>query len=247
MSERTDTRRIAVVTGGTRGIGQAIARRLAHDGLGVVVWDLDPVVPAGDNQDWKADHIQAVDVADPISVERAMTQTLEVVGGVDILVNNAGINGPVKPLWEYSSEEWGRVIDVNLTGVFNTCRAVVPHLVDRGWGRIVNIASIAGKEGVQNITPYSASKAGVIGLTKALAKEIITTGVTVNAVAPVMAATDLLDQMTEEHIAASKGKIPMQRLLEVSELAALVAWITSEECSFTSGFTFDASGGRATY
>ncbi|TCI96362.1 SDR family NAD(P)-dependent oxidoreductase [Aeromicrobium sp. IC_218] len=243
----TKTSRVAIVTGGARGIGRGIASRFARDGHRVVVWDLDPDVALEAGAEWKPEHVHRVDVANPASVEAALAETLEVVGHVDILVNNAGINGPVKPLVEYSPMEWQRVIDINLGGVFNTTRALTPHMVGRGWGRIVNVASIAGKEGVPNISPYSASKAGVIGLTKALSKELVTTGVTVNAVAPVMVATDLLHQMTDEHIASSKAKIPMQRLLEVDELAALVAWIASDECTFTTGFTFDASGGRATY
>ncbi|WP_145942227.1 SDR family NAD(P)-dependent oxidoreductase [Corynebacterium glyciniphilum] len=242
--------RVAVVTGAARGIGLGIASRLAEEGVSVVVWDIDPspldAATAG-GETWKPRASLRVDVSDPNSVDTAFEKTLEITGHIDIVVNNAGINGPVKPLADYAFGEWNRVLGINLTGTYNVCHAVVPHLVQRGWGRIVNIASIGGKEGVPNISPYSASKAGVIGLTKALSKELITTGVTVNSVAPAMAATELLDQMTSEHVENSKAKIPMGRLLEIDELAALVSWIASEECSFTSGFTFDATGGRATY
>jgi len=177
----------------------------------------------------------------------AFAATLAALGQVDILVNNAGINGPVAPSWEYPPEAWERVLAVNLSGVFHGCRAAIPHMRARRQGRIVNIASIAGKEGVQFIAGYSAAKGGVIALTKAIAKELAQDGVLVNCVAPAMVETGLQAQMTPEHVAASRAKIPMGRFLQVEEVAAMVAWIAGPECSFTTGFTFDLTGGRATY
>jgi NAD(P)-dependent dehydrogenase (short-subunit alcohol dehydrogenase family) len=166
---------------------------------------------------------------------------------VDILINNAGISGPVQPTWEYALADWQRVLAVDLTGVFLCCQALVPAMRERGYGRIVNVASIAGKEGSPGIAAYSAAKAGVIGLSKALARELIGSGVMVNNVAPVMADTELLQQMTPEHIASTQARIPMGRFVTVPEIAATVAFAASRDCSFTTGFTFDVSGGRATY
>jgi 3-oxoacyl-[acyl-carrier protein] reductase len=190
---------------------------------------------------------QQVDVSNLESVEQAFAAALEAVETVSILVNNAGINGPVAATWDYPPEAWNRVIAIDLTGVFYCCRAAVPHMRQRGYGRIVNVASIAGKEGMPGIAAYAAAKAGVIGFTKSLAKELADTKVSVNCIAPVITETDLFKQMTPEHIAAAKAKIPMGRFLAVPEIAAMVAWIASPECSFTTGFTFDLSGGRATY
>lgn len=237
----------AVITGGARGIGRGIGERLSREGVRVAVWDLDPGQFDQADSDYKPTLLQTADVTSAPSVRAALDATLDVLGHVDILVNNAGINGPVAPVWEYDPAAWQRVLDTNLTGVFNTCRTVAPHMRGRGHGRIVNIASMAGKDGNPYIAAYSAAKAGVIGFTKALAKELITDGVAVNAVAPVITETELFKEMTKEHIEASKNKIPMGRFLQIPEIAALVAWIVSEECSFTSGFTFDISGGRATY
>jgi 3-oxoacyl-[acyl-carrier protein] reductase len=188
-----------------------------------------------------------VDVADTQSVEEAFSKTLEAFGRIDILVNNAGINGPVENAWTYPVDGWNQVLAVNLSGVFYCCRSAVPHMREIGYGRIVNVASIAGKEGGPNISAYAASKAGVIGFTKSLARELSGSNVLANCIAPVITATDLLSQMTAEHIAAAKAKIPMRRFLEISEIASMVAWMCSDECSFTTGFTFDISGGRATY
>jgi 2-dehydro-3-deoxy-L-rhamnonate dehydrogenase (NAD+) len=238
---------VAVVTGGARGIGRGIAARLALEGCRVVLWDrdfdgFDPATagfaPAASVQ---------VDVTDYASVERGLIATLADVGSPDILVNNAGVSGPVLPVWEYPLEAWDRVIAVDLTGVFLCCRAVVPAMRAAKYGRIVNVASIVGKEGTAFIAPYAAAKAGVLGFTKSLARELVDDGVLVNAIAPVITETDLFREMTAEHIANAKARIPMGRFLRVEEIAAMVAWIAGPECSFTTGFTFDLSGGRATY
>jgi 3-oxoacyl-[acyl-carrier protein] reductase len=180
-------------------------------------------------------------------IEAATADAIEAHGRIDILVNNAGITGGNAPTWELSPEVWQRVIDVNLVGPFLTCRAVVPQMLKQGYGRIVNIASVAGKEGNPNASHYSASKAGLIALTKSLAKELATKGILVNAVSPAAAKTAIFDSMTEQHIAFMLSKIPMARFLEVGEAAAMIAWLASEECSFSTGAVFDLSGGRATY
>ena len=230
----------AIVTGGARGIGLGIARRLSDEGCKVAVWDIDP---AG----CTFALTRQVDVADLTAVERAFAAAVEAFGKIDVLINNAGVNGPVVPAWEYPPEAWARVLAIDLTGVFHCCRAAVPHMRANGYGRIVNIASIAGKEGMPGISAYSAAKAGVIGFTKAIARELAQTGVTVNAVAPVIVETELFREMTPEHIESAKARIPMGRFLTVPEIAAQVAWIASRESSFTTGAVFDISGGRATY
>ena len=235
-----------VVTGGARGIGLGIATRFQQSGYRVAVWDIDPS-PLDGRCDFQPALIAAVDVSDPESVRAAVGGTLEACGQIDVLVNNAGVNGPTIPSWEYTMDDWNRVISVDLTGVFVCCRAVVPHMRERRSGRIVNVASIVGKEGNANASAYSAAKAGVIGLTKGLAKELVDSGVLVNCVTPAMTQTDLLDEMTEDYIAAVKAKIPMGRLCTVEEIADMVAWIASPECTFCTGAVFDLSGGRATY
>jgi 2-dehydro-3-deoxy-L-rhamnonate dehydrogenase (NAD+) len=236
---------VAVVTGGVRGIGLGIAKRLARDGCRVVVWDRD--VEGFDAAEFAAAALEVVDVSDMASVEKSYAATMRQFGRVDILVNNAGVNGPVVPTWEYPLEAWDRVLAIDLTGVFYCCRVVVPAMRSAGYGRIVNVASIAGKEGSPGIAAYAAAKAGVIALTKSLARELAQTGVLVNCIAPVITETDLFNEMTQEHIDAMKAKIPMGRFLTIPEIAAMVAWIASPECSFTTGATFDLSGGRATY
>lgn len=238
---------VAIVTGAVRGIGLGIARRLAREGCKVVVWDQDAAAFDAEAAGFTPADLQAVDVSDYGSVERAWNATMERVGHVEIMVNNAGINGPVTPVWDYPLEAWARVLAVNLNGVFHGCRVATPAMRAAGYGRIINIASAAGKEGVPGIAAYAAAKHGVVGFTKSLARELATTGVLVNCIAPVMTETDLLKEMTPEHIAASKAKIPMGRFLGVEEIAAMVAWIASPECSFTTGFAFDLSGGRANY
>jgi NAD(P)-dependent dehydrogenase (short-subunit alcohol dehydrogenase family) len=221
--------RNAVVTGGVTGIGAAIAKRLKASGATVTIWDLDGS--------------PRVDVSDPASIASA----LEKLGNVDILVNNAGIAGKNVPTVDYPIEEWERVLRINLTSQFLCCRAVAPRMVKAKYGRIVNIASIAGKEGNPNAVAYSASKAGVISLTKSLGKELAQAGVLVNCVTPAAAKTAIFDQMTQQHIDYMLSKIPLQRFVEVDEIASLVCWLASEECSFSTGGVFDISGGRATY
>ncbi len=238
--------KIAVVTGGTRGIGLAIVERMVKSGARVAVWDRERIGKESKAEAAGAAPI-AVDVSDAGAVARALAETEARVGAVDILVNSAAIGGVNTTVAQYPLDEWRAVIDVNLTGTFLTCRAVVPGMEKRGYGRIVNIASIAGKEGNPNACAYSASKAGVISLTKSLGKELAATGVRVNAIAPAVIETEMLEQSTREHIAYMVSKIPMGRLGRVDEVAALVCWLASAECSFSTGAVFDISGGRATY
>jgi len=233
MSDPGFAGRTAIVTGGAQGIGAAIAQRLRASGAEVQVWDLDGS--------------PKVDVSDPASVDAATRNALEQLGRIDILVNNAGIAGLNAPTVDYPPGEWERVLRVNLTSQFLCCRALAPHMVKAGYGRIVNIASVAGKEGNPNAVAYSASKAGVISLTKSLGKELAQTGVLVNCVTPAAAKTAIFEQMTEGHIRYMLSKIPMGRFVEVQEIAALVCWLASEQCSFSTGAVFDISGGRATY
>ena len=245
MKTRVDGQ-VAIVTGAARGIGLGIAKVLQSRGAKVIVWDRD-VSPLQSVKDFTAARADAVDVADYASVERAFNAAVAEFGQVHILVNNAGINGPIKPAWEYPLEDWDRVVAINMTAVFYSSRLAAKHMRDKKYGRIVTVSSIAGKEGVPNIGAYSASKAGVIGFTKALAKELTDCNVTVNCIAPAMTETDLLKGMTEEHIRNMKAKIPMGRFVQVDEVGELAAWIASPACSFTTGFVFDITGGRATY
>ncbi len=227
--------RVAIVTGGAAGIGRAIARRLDAEGALVLVADL----AAGADLRF--------DVRDPEAWERAAGRVAGEHGRIDILVNNAGIAGRSAASWELSPQEWREVIDVDLSGVFFGCRACLPHMRERGYGRIVNIASIAGKEGNPNAVPYSAAKAGVIGLTKAVAKEVVGEGILVNCVTPAVIETEILQQMSPDHVRYMLSRIPMGRPGQPEEVAALVAWLCSDECTFSTGAVFDISGGRATY
>ncbi|HME28229.1 MAG TPA: SDR family NAD(P)-dependent oxidoreductase [Acetobacteraceae bacterium] len=235
--------RVAIVTGGVSGIGAGIAARLTAEGARVSLWDRDAAALANA----EAPHQAAVDVTDATAVQRAAADTADALGRIDILVACAGITGPNAPVWDYPIAEWKRVIDVNLNGVFYCNRAVVPHMLRNDYGRIVNIASIAGKEGNPNAAAYSASKAGVIGFTKSLGKELAKTNVRVNCVTPAAVRTPLFAQMTQEHIDFMLSKIPVGRFGEIDEIASLVCWLASEECSFSTGGVFDISGGRATY
>ena len=240
--------RNAIVTGGAQGIGLAIVQRLLASGAKVRIWDRDQklldqtVARLG-----AAASGEAVDVTDHAAIERAAAAAHKALGKIDVLVNNAGIAGPSMPVVDYPIEEWKRVIEVDLTGPFYCCRAVVPLMIAQNYGRIVNIASIAGKEGNPNAVAYSASKAGVIALTKSLGKELASHDIAVNCITPAAARTAIFDQMTQQHIDYMLSKIPRGRFVEVEEIAALVAFCASNECSFTTGAVFDISGGRATY
>jgi 3-oxoacyl-[acyl-carrier protein] reductase len=236
---------VAIVTGAARGIGLAIARRLSADGCRVVVWDRDlaPLARSG----FVPAASDTVDVTDYGSVESAFAAATARFGKVHILVNNAGVNGPVVPAERYPLDDFARVLAVDLTGVFHCCRAAIAHMKANGYGRVVNIASIAGKEGMPGISAYSAAKAGVIGYSKAIARELAASGVTVNCIAPAITETELFLEMTREHIDAALARIPMGRFCAPEEIAAIVAFAASPACSFTTGFVFDATGGRATY
>ena len=242
--------RTAIVTGGARGIGRAIAERLLASGAKVSLWDMDAAALEQASRELAGAgrvHVTIVHLDKFVSVKLAAEVTAEAFGKIDILVNNAGITGGNAKTWEIDPADWQRVMEVNLNGPFFCCHAVVPHLLKNGYGRIVNIASIAGKEGNPNAAHYSASKAAVIALTKSLGKELATSNITVNAVAPAVIATDILQQMQQSHIDYMLSKIPMGRFGKKEEAAALVAWLCSEDCSFSTGAVFDLSGGRATY
>lgn len=241
--------RSAVVTGAARGIGYGVAKRLSESGASVAIWDVDETaaVRAAESLNSKAVIAVPVDLTNAQEVERAAKHTHSQFGAIDILVNNAGISGPNIPLWEYPLDEWRRVVEVDLVGPFLTCRAIVPIMIKRNAGRIVNVASVAGKEGNPNASAYSAAKAGVIALTKSLGKELAGTEIRVNAVTPAAVKTDIFKQMSEDQIAYMLSKIPMGRFGTVEENAALIAWLCSPDCSFSTGAVFDTSGGRCTY
>jgi 2-dehydro-3-deoxy-L-rhamnonate dehydrogenase (NAD+) len=242
--------RRAVVTGGAQGIGRAIAERLLASDASVSIWDRDrglAEATAAELASRGPTHVAVVDQTDYRAVEAAVAATVDAQGGIDILVNNAGIAGPSHKLWEYPLDAWNDVVDIDLTGVFHCLRAVVPLMIERGYGRIVNVASIAGKEGNPNAAPYSAAKAGVIALTKSLGKELAGHDIAVNCITPAAARTRIFEQISQEHIDYMLAKIPRGRFLKVEEAAALVAWLVSEENSYTTGGVFDLSGGRATY
>jgi NAD(P)-dependent dehydrogenase (short-subunit alcohol dehydrogenase family) len=242
--------RVAVITGGARGIGYAAAARALRSGATVSLWDADSdrvetarheLSPLGTVS------AQIVELTDQHAVEAAAAATVSNHGRIDVLVNNAGITGGNGATWELAADVWRRVLDVNLTGSFLTCRANVPHMLTHGYGRIVNVASIAGKEGNPNASHYSASKAGLIALTKSLAKELAPRNIVVNCITPAAARTEIFSQMKQEHVDYMLARIPMGRFLELEEVASLICWLATEECSFSTGAVFDISGGRATY
>jgi 2-dehydro-3-deoxy-L-rhamnonate dehydrogenase (NAD+) len=242
--------RVAVVTGGARGIGYAVAERVLRSGGTVSLWDMDAAKLKDALEPLSALGAVAaccLDLTEEPAVRTAAEETVARFGKIDILINNAGITGGNAPTWELEPAAWRRVIEVNLVAPYLTSRSIVPHMLSLGYGRIVNVASVAGKEGNPNASHYSASKAGLIGLTKSLAKELATQGILVNCVTPAVAKTDLFAQMTQQHIDYMLAKIPMSRFVEPSEIAATVCWLASEECSFATGAVFDISGGRATY
>ncbi|WP_119270011.1 SDR family NAD(P)-dependent oxidoreductase [Taklimakanibacter deserti] len=240
--------RVAVITGGASGIGFAVAERILGEGGAAAIWDVD--AKAGSDAAAKLGRnalAVAVDVSDETSVNQAVAQTVKAFGHIDVLVTSAAITGPNATTWDYPPEKWRQVIDINVNGVYYCCRAIVPYMQAQKYGRIVNIASIAGKEGNPNAPAYSTSKAAVIGLTKSLGKELAKTRITANCVTPAAVKTPIFDQMTQAHIDFMLSKIPMGRFGLVDEVASLVTWLASEECSFSTGAVFDVSGGRATY
>jgi 3-oxoacyl-[acyl-carrier protein] reductase len=242
--------RTAVITGGAQGIGYATAERMLRSGAAVVLWDIDSVHLARAGQSLSAlgaVEVCEVELTEAAAIARATASAVASHGRIDILVNNAGITGGNALTWELDPTVWRRVIEVNLIAPYLVCHAVVPTMIAQGYGRIVNIASVAGKEGNPNASHYSASKAGLIALTKSLGKELATRGVLVNAVAPAAARTAIFDQMSQQHIDYMLSKIPMARFVEPAEIAAMVTWLASEDCSFSTGAVFDLSGGRATY
>jgi 2-dehydro-3-deoxy-L-rhamnonate dehydrogenase (NAD+) len=244
------TGRSAVVTGGAQGIGRAVVERFVDSGARVAIWDRAHALARNTAAEFaNRGQVTAVaaDVTDLATVEVARDTTLAAFGRIDILVNNAGIAGPNVKTWDYPPEAWADVLAINLTGPFNCCRAVVPAMIAQNYGRIVNVASIAGKEGNPNAPAYSASKAGVIALTKSLGKELASYDISVNCITPAAAKTAIFDQMSQEHIDYMLSKIPRGRFVTVDEIAALVAFCASADCSFTTGAVFDISGGRATY
>ena len=253
MNQIDLSNRVAIVTGGARGIGYAVAQRFLQSGANVALWDQDAERLATSQEALRKEYPHrrvealALDLTDDQAVQKAADDVATQLGRIDILVNNAGITGGNGPAWELDPAMWRRVVEVNLVAPYLTCRAAVPHMLKGGWGRIINIASIAGKEGNPNASHYSASKAGLIGLTKSLGKELATRNIMVNAVTPAAARTEIFDQMKQEHIDYMLAKIPMGRFLAVDEVAAMVAWLASEDCAFTTASVFDISGGRATY
>ena len=239
--------RRAIVTGGASGIGLAVAARLRNEGAKVSLWDLNAEALAKAKGETGAADVQAVDIADADAVALAMEGSLAALGGLDVLVCSAGITGPNTTVKEYPAQAWRRVIDVNLNGLFYCNQAAVPAMERNGYGRIVNVASIAGKEGNPNASAYSASKAGVIGFTKSLGKELAKTEIRVNCVTPAAVRTAIFDQMTQSHIDFMLSKIPVGRFGAIEEVSSLICWLASEEASFSTGAVFDVSGGRATY
>ena len=238
--------KVAIVTGGVQGFGLAVVERFLNSGANVVIWENDKKL-LDKFQTISNVHKIQTDVSNAESVEAAVNETINNCGRIDILVNNAGIAGPNHKTWEYPNEDWQKVIDIDLTGVFYCCKHVVPQMIKNNYGRIVNVASIAGKEGNPNAMPYSAAKAGVMAITKSLGKELADKNIAVNCITPAAAKTRIFDQISQEHIDYMLSKIPRNRFLKVEELASMVAWLVSEENSYTTSAIFDLSGGRATY
>ncbi|MGT2515204.1 SDR family NAD(P)-dependent oxidoreductase [Sphingomonas panni] len=239
--------RAAIVTGGASGLGCEVAQRIVAEGGTVALWDVDGEKLATTASQVGASHWEAFDIADQAAVERATAASLAALGKVDILICSAGITGATASVQDYPLDSWQRVVEINLNGVFYCCRSVVPHLLANGYGRIVNVASVAGKEGNPNASAYSATKAGVIGFTKSLGKELAGKGVIANAITPATFESPILAQLPQSQVDYMRSKIPMGRLGEVSETTAMVCFMASEECSFTTASTFDTSGGRTTY
>ena len=240
--------RTAVVTGGAQGFGLDIAKRFLDSGAKVYIWDIDEKLLKSVIDEIKNPNLEfnVVDVADYKNVEKNTSQIIEKTN-IDILINNAGLTGPTGPLWEYDVDAWNKIVQVNLMGTFNCCRAIVPNMIKCNYGRIVNVASVAGKDGNANASAYSSGKAGAIGLTKSLGKELADKNIAVNAVTPAGAKTKILDQMSKEHVQRMLSKVPRGRFLEIKELTSLICWLSSEENSFSTAAVFDISGGRSTY
>ena len=240
--------RTAIITGGAQGFGLDIAKRFLYSGAKVIIWDIDPQMIEKSVKDIKNPNLSSniVDVSNYNQVEKCVNEIIKNTN-IDILINNAGITGPTSTLWEYDIEMWRKIVDVNLMGTFNCCRAIVPNMIKNNYGRIVNVASVAGKDGNSNASAYSAGKAGAIGLTKSLGKELADKNIAVNAVTPAGAKTRILDQMTKEHVQRMLSKVPRGRFLEVEEFTSLICWLSSEENTFSTAAVFDISGGRSTY
>ena len=240
--------RTAVITGGAQGFGLDIAKRFLSSGAKVIIWDIDSIVIEKSIKDLNNPNLSSniVDVSNYNQIEKCVNEITK-DSNIDILINNAGITGPTATLWEYDVEIWKKIIDINLMGTFNCCRAIVPNMIKNNYGRIVNVASVAGKDGNSNASAYSAGKAGAIGLTKSLGKELADKNIAVNAVTPAGAKTRILDQMTKEHVQRMLSKVPRGRFLEVKEFTSLICWLSSEENTFSTAAVFDISGGRSTY
>ena len=237
----------AVITGGASGLGLASGQRIAEEGGNVFLWDMDGEGLEKAQKKIPSAHIKQIDITDPQAVEKAAAQAAEKTGVIDVLINSAGITGATGPVQEFPIDSWRKVMQINLDGTFYCCRAIIPHMLKNGYGRIINIASVAGKEGNPNASAYSASKAGVIGLTKSLGKELAQTGITANCITPATFESPILDQLPQSQVDYMRSKIPMGRLGTAEENANIVCFIASEECSFTTAATFDTSGGRTTY
>ena len=240
--------RTAIITGGAQGFGLDIAKRFLNSGAKVIIWDIDTKMIKNSIKDLNNPNLSSsiVDVSNYDQVEKCVNE-ININSNIDILINNAGITGPTSTLWEYDIETWKKIIDINLIGTFNCCRAIVPTMIKNNYGRIVNVASVAGKDGNSNASAYSAGKAGAIGLTKSLGKELADKNIAVNAVTPAGAKTRILDQMTKEHVQRMLSKVPRGRFLEVEEFTSLICWLSSEENTFSTAAVFDISGGRSTY